>query len=111
MSVTDSETTVEAPAAAQPAVAQPVTGYETCEHCEAPVESTQRYCVVCGTRRKHVHDPAVRFLAEATSRSRSRPRVRAMARSPRRSSGLGSGAAPGGHTARRRGWGAHRASR
>ena len=88
MSVTDSETTVEAPAAAQPAVAQPVTGYETCEHCEAPVESTQRYCVVCGTRRKHVHDPAVRFLAEATSRSRSRPRVRAMARSPRRSSGL-----------------------
>lgn len=89
MSVTDSEMTVEMPAAATPAMAAPAIAYETCEQCEAPVESTQRYCVVCGTRRKHVHDPAVRFLAEATNRSRTRPGARATRRSPRRSSGLG----------------------
>ena len=53
----------------------------------APVESTQRYCVVCGTRRKHVHDPAARFLADATALARAeRP---GPAASPRRSSGLG----------------------
>jgi hypothetical protein len=79
MSVTESEMTVEAPSV-----------YETCEHCEAPVESTQRYCVACGTRRKHVNDPAVRFLAEATSRSRTRPVSTTGARRPsHRSSGLG----------------------
>jgi len=84
MSVTESETTVEVPA-----VAPPATAYETCEHCEAPVEATQRYCVVCGARRKHVHDPAARFLANTTSGSRTRTtRTIAARRSPRPSSGL-----------------------
>jgi hypothetical protein len=85
MSATDSEQTLEAPA-----VAQPPAEYETCEQCGAPVDANQRYCVVCGTRRTHVYDPAARFLADATSRSRSASRV---ARGPvapkRRSPGLG----------------------
>jgi len=71
MSATEKQEWLEAPTVAQPA--QPA--YETCEHCEAPVEAAQRYCVVCGARRKHVHDPAARFLAAASSRSRQPPRA------------------------------------
>jgi len=71
MSATDTEQTLETPAMAPPAAE-----YETCERCGAPVDANQRYCVVCGTRRTHVYDPAARFLADATSRSRSAARVR-----------------------------------
>jgi hypothetical protein len=45
--------------------------YETCDQCGAPVERSQRYCVACGSRRKHVSDPATRFLSGAASRSRA----------------------------------------
>ena len=87
MSVTDTEQTLESPV-----VAAPAAEYETCEQCEAPVDANQRYCVVCGTHRRHVYDPAARFLADATSRSRSASRTTRGpgARSPkRRSPGLG----------------------
>ncbi len=87
MSVTDSEQTLESPV-----VAAPAATYETCEQCEAPVDANQRYCVVCGTHRRHVYDPAARFLADATSRSRSASRAGrgAGAGAPkRRSPGLG----------------------
>jgi hypothetical protein len=49
------------------------------------MDATQRYCVVCGTRRKHVHDPAARFLSQATSRTRSaaRPARSGPVRKPR----------------------------
>lgn len=84
MSATDSEQTLETAA-----VAQPPAEYDTCEQCEAPVEANQRYCVVCGTHRRHVYDPAARFLADATSRSRSASRIaRGSARAKRRSPGL-----------------------
>jgi hypothetical protein len=66
--------------------------YENCEHCHSPVERTQRYCVVCGSRRKHVPDPAVRFLGGAASRSRTAAAAGAPAGRPgrgRRSAGLG----------------------
>ncbi len=49
----------------------PEVNYEACDQCGAPVEDRQRYCVVCGTRRRHANDPAARFLADATSRTRS----------------------------------------
>ena len=85
MSATDSEQALDAPT-----VAQAPAEFETCEQCAAPVEADQRYCVVCGTHRRHVYDPAARFLADATSRSRSASRI---ARGPvapkRRSPGLG----------------------
>jgi hypothetical protein len=53
-----------------PAVEQPVS-YEQCESCTAPVDHAQRYCVVCGTHRRSVRDPAARYHAAKTSRSRS----------------------------------------
>jgi hypothetical protein len=84
MSTTETEITQELPAPPQPA-----DQYESCEHCSAPVAATQRYCVVCGTRRKHVYDPAARFLSEATGRTRATRGGRPTARSPRRSAGLG----------------------
>ena len=85
MSATDREERLEAPTSTPPAHGP----YETCDHCEAPVEATQRYCVVCGTRRKHVHDPAARYLAGATSRTRSATRRRAPSPRRRSSPGLG----------------------
>lgn len=70
------------------APAEPVA-YETCEQCDAPVEAAQRYCVVCGTHRRHVPDPAARFHAGATSRHRSATRsARGPAGPRRRSFGL-----------------------
>ena len=84
MSVTDSEQTLETPA-----VAQPPAEYETCEQCQAPVDIHQRYCVECGTHRRHVYDPAARFLSKATSRSRTAARVgRGPAGPKRRAPGL-----------------------
>jgi hypothetical protein len=68
MSATGNRQTTATPPASALA-GEPI--YEACDQCSAPVDATQRYCVVCGTRRKHVYDPAARFLSDATSRSRS----------------------------------------
>jgi hypothetical protein len=69
------------------------SSYEACDQCSAPVDATQRYCVVCGTRRKHVHDPAARFLSTATSLNRSkRSPARAAPKRKGRSFGLGTAA-------------------
>ena len=70
-----------------------MSDYERCEQCESPVEAAQRYCVVCGTRRRHVHDPAARFHSEATSRARSARTTRAPGRAHRRSPSGGLGLA------------------
>jgi hypothetical protein len=40
-----------------------------CEHCHAPVERDQRYCVRCGTRQSHAANPATSYFA-AAARSR-----------------------------------------
>jgi hypothetical protein len=45
--------------------------YDPCDNCGAPLDERQRYCVACGTRRKHAEDPAARFLTAATRRERS----------------------------------------
>lgn len=89
MNVTQSGQTIAAP----PAALEPEPGYEACDQCAAPVDADQRYCVVCGTRRKHAYDPAARFLSGATRRSRS-VATAARAGSPRkrRSFGLGTAA-------------------
>jgi hypothetical protein len=47
------------------------TAYQQCDSCGSAVDESQRYCVVCGTRRKHSNDPAARFLSEATKRRRT----------------------------------------
>jgi hypothetical protein len=68
--------------------------YEACDHCSAPVDVNQRYCVVCGTRRKHVYDPAARYLSGATSLARAqRSPARASSARRGRSFGLGPAAA------------------
>lgn len=56
-------------------VVTPAPAHETCEQCGAPVDLAQRYCVQCGTRRKHVSDPAARFMSSATSRARAAARA------------------------------------
>ncbi len=44
--------------------------YETCDACGAPVAAEQRYCVVCGSKRRNASDPAARFLAGASAAAR-----------------------------------------
>jgi hypothetical protein len=64
------------------------TNYEQCEQCAAPLDHTQRYCVVCGHHRRHVRDPAARYLARSTSRSRGTEASPNAAPRRRRSSSL-----------------------
>jgi hypothetical protein len=45
--------------------------WDACDQCQAPLEARQRYCVVCGTRRRSGDDPATRYFAEATRRARA----------------------------------------
>ncbi|MBV8431811.1 MAG: zinc ribbon domain-containing protein [Solirubrobacterales bacterium] len=74
-------TTTALPAPTPSSDAPVQESYETCDQCNAPVDSTQRYCVVCGAHRKHVYDPAARFISGATSRTRT------VSRSARRGDG------------------------
>lgn len=72
-----SATSSLAPAASGPA-------WDACDQCQAPLEARQRYCVVCGARRRNGDDPAARYLAEATRRART-PVAPVAAAAPRRS--------------------------
>jgi hypothetical protein len=45
--------------------------FQPCDNCGSPLDDRQRYCVVCGDRRKHADDPAARFLSSATRRRRT----------------------------------------
>jgi hypothetical protein len=66
--------------------------YQQCDECGAPVDKAQRYCVACGAHRRHVPDPAARYLSQATARSRTGRAAAAGSRTPRsggRSRGLG----------------------
>lgn len=83
MEVTDIDQTAVTPASPASAGA-----FEQCDSCGAPVESIQRYCVACGARRRHVADPAARFLAGASARPR-RPVPSPASGNARRSPGLG----------------------
>lgn len=44
--------------------------HERCDACGAPAAVEQRYCVVCGEHRRHVHDPATRFHQQASANAR-----------------------------------------
>jgi len=63
--------------------------FESCEQCGSPVDENQRYCVVCGSRRKHVPDPALRHLASAGARTRDAAKGGTPGGRARRSAGLG----------------------
>jgi hypothetical protein len=47
--------------------------YEPCGECGAPLDEQQRYCVECGTSRRHPGDPVARYLAGAAAGRRGRP--------------------------------------
>lgn len=56
---------------------EPVRGphaYEPCEECGAPMDPQQRYCVNCAARRGNGANPASRYFAAMSKRSR-RPLV------------------------------------
>jgi hypothetical protein len=46
-----------------------------CDQCRAPLDEQQRYCVVCGTHRRDVVDPAAHYLSQASARARAAARV------------------------------------
>lgn len=50
-----------------------VTTYEPCGACGAPLDEQQRYCVECGTSRRHPGDPVARYFADAAARRRMPP--------------------------------------
>lgn len=45
--------------------------WDTCDHCQAPLDERQRYCVSCGARRAQVDDPTARYFVTASRRARS----------------------------------------
>ncbi|MEA2167671.1 MAG: hypothetical protein QOF76_971 [Solirubrobacteraceae bacterium] len=62
---------------------QTPTTYEPCDTCAAPLDADQRFCVVCGTNRRHPADPVSQYLSAAR-----RPAPAAVAPvAPRRSDG------------------------
>lgn len=44
--------------------------WEACDHCQAPLDERQRYCVACGARRAQADDPAARYFVAASRRAR-----------------------------------------
>jgi hypothetical protein len=74
------------------AATEPLAAHVQCDECGAPVEEEQRYCVSCGAHRRHVVDPAARYLSEATARARTKRAAvtgRRVRRSETRARGLG----------------------
>jgi hypothetical protein len=69
MQLTDSSQSSVVTAA--PVAAAESATIQQCDECGAPVDKDQRYCVSCGAHRRHVNDPAARYLSKATARSRT----------------------------------------
>ena len=56
-------------------------GIEPCEECGAPMDPQQRYCVECAARRGNGSNPASRYFASMSKKSR-RPSVKGQAKPP-----------------------------
>jgi hypothetical protein len=54
-------------------------GYEPCEECGAPLDPQQRYCVECAARRGNGSNPASRYFAAMSKKSR-RPLTKTQAK-------------------------------
>jgi hypothetical protein len=63
-------------------------GYEPCEECGAPLDPQQRYCVECAARRGNGSNPASRYFAAMSKKSR-----RPLTKTQTKGSGGGSRAA------------------
>jgi hypothetical protein len=55
--------------------------YEPCEECGAPLDPQQRYCVECAARRGNGSNPASRYFAAMSKKSR-RPLTKSQAKQP-----------------------------
>ncbi len=96
MEITDVARVPDAPGSDDPVELNTLGGgadgpqaHAQCDACGAVVAHDQRYCVVCGTQRRHVRDPAVRFLSRATADARAqRARQRAGTATARRAPSL-----------------------
>jgi hypothetical protein len=51
-------------------IASSTSPWETCDHCQAPLDDRQRYCVACGARRAHADDPVARYFGASARRAR-----------------------------------------
>jgi hypothetical protein len=80
MQVTDSSPSPIA--TAEHGVAAENETIQQCDECGSPVDKDQRYCVACGAHRRHVNDPAARYLSQATARSRSKKAAGATRKEP-----------------------------
>jgi hypothetical protein len=58
----------------------PLSGYEPCEECGAPLDPQQRYCVNCAARRGNGANPSSRYFAAMSKKAR-RPMTRPPAKS------------------------------
>ncbi len=56
-------------------------GIEPCEECGAPMDPQQRYCVECAARRGNGSNPASRYFAAMSKKSR-RPPTKGQAKAP-----------------------------
>jgi hypothetical protein len=56
-------------------------GLEPCEECGAPMDPQQRYCVECAARRGNGSNPASRYFAAMSKKSR-RPLTKSQAKQP-----------------------------
>jgi hypothetical protein len=56
-------------------------GHEPCEECGAPLDPQQRYCVECAARRGNGSNPASRYFAAMSKKSR-RPLTKSQAKPP-----------------------------
>ncbi|MBS1888923.1 MAG: hypothetical protein JSU06_17220 [Actinobacteria bacterium] len=56
-------------------------GLEPCEECGAPMDPQQRYCVECAARRGNGSNPASRYFAAMSKKSR-RPLTKGQAKKP-----------------------------
>lgn len=65
---------------------EPTVVHDECEQCGAAVDRLQRYCVNCGAHRRHVPDPAARYLAQVSARMRAAGSAAAQVPSARRAS-------------------------
>ena len=45
--------------------------WDQCDHCQAPLDARQRYCVACGARRPQADDPVASYFVASARRARA----------------------------------------
>lgn len=68
-----------------PPAAAPHPEWEACDHCQAPLDERQRYCVACGARRPQANDPVAQYFVANARRARAAEAAPAQSAPPRSS--------------------------